>query len=110
MHIDVQKEATSSIISELSSEIRVNRTFTLENRLGLHARPAALLVKTLRNFRCSVRVEHGGETVNAKSILGLLSLAAGYGSILTIKAAGLGAPEALHAVGKLFESNFDEAY
>jgi phosphocarrier protein HPr len=88
----------------------VKRTFILENRLGLHARPSALMVKTLRNFDCQVAVESGGETANAKSILGLLSLAAGFGSSLTFTAIGDDASKALEEVAKLFSTRFEEAY
>ena len=95
---------------EIGLNVGLQRTLTLHNRLGLHARPSALMVKTLRNFDCEVTAESGGEIANAKSILGLLSLAAGYGSILTFTATGDDAAKALEEVAKLFASRFEEAY
>lgn len=88
----------------------IHRTFILGNRLGLHARPASLLVKRLGNFQSTVRAEVGGEAANAKSILGLLSLAAGYGTTIKFAVAGSDAPEAMRAIEVLFETNFQEAY
>lgn len=88
----------------------ITRALVLRNRLGLHARPAALLVKTLQDFQASVHVLCDGETANARSILGLLSLAAGYGSKLTFTASGPDAGSALEAVQHLFDTNFQEAY
>lgn len=80
------------------------------NALGLHARPSALLVKTLSQFACEVTVECRCCWVSAKSILGVMSLAAGYKSQLTFKAVGRDAYRALAAVQELFETRFSEAY
>jgi phosphocarrier protein len=88
----------------------ITRALVLRNRLGLHARPAALIVKTLQDFQASVDVLGDGQTANARSILGLLSLAAGYGSQLTFTASGPDAVCALEAVQRLFDTNFREAY
>ncbi len=78
-------------------------------RLGLHARPAALLIKALHPFRCHVVVQGGGESANAKSILGLLSLGAGCGAQLTFLAAGPDAHQALRVIEQLFEEDLDAA-
>ncbi len=86
------------------------RTFILENKQGLHARPSALLVKTLLPFECEVLVESGGETVNGRSILGLLSLAAGYRAKLNFTVSGRDAYPALDAIQRLFDSSFSDAY
>src|ERR1017187_5106905 len=85
----------------------ITETFTLRNPHGLHARPAALLVRTLMEFDCTVTVECGGYSVNGRSILGLMSLAAGYESRLTFRAEGREASRALAAVKDLFGTNFE---
>ncbi len=87
---------------------QVRRTFTLKNRLGLHARPSALLIKALQPFQSQIMVESRGETANARSILGLLSLAAGTGTRMTFTAVGDDAHDALHAVERLFSNDFGE--
>jgi len=88
----------------------ITETFSLRNPHGLHARPAALLVRTLTEFDCIITVECGGYSVNGRSILGLLCLAAGYGSRLTFIARGREASRALAAVKNLFATNFENAY
>ena len=64
------------------------RQFVVQNKLGIHARPAALFVKTVNRFNCSVMVSKDGEEVNGKSIMGLMMLAAGPGSTLTVSCEG----------------------
>jgi len=88
----------------------VRQTFVLNNRYGLHARPAALLSRTLRNFNCNVQACCGGELANAKSLMGLLTLAAGYGSQITFIADGPESVRAIDAIAKIFETNFRDAY
>lgn len=78
------------------------------NKLGLHARPAALFVKTANRFKSEVVVEKDGETVNGKSIIGLMMLAAGPGSVLRIRASGVDAAEAVEALEALFNKKFGE--
>ena len=85
------------------------RTFVLKNRRGLHCRPAALLINKLRGFACEMTVENNGTVVDARSILGILSLAAGYESKLTFRASGTEAAPALEEVQRLFETNLVEA-
>lgn len=88
----------------------IRRAFVFENFHGLHARPAALLVKTLARYDCKVAAHCHGETVNAKSILGLLGLAAGPHSKITFSATGRDSPDAMTAIERLFELRFEEAY
>lgn len=90
--------------------LTVRRTFVMLNVHGLHARPAALLVKQLSQFDCEVTVECRGELASAKSLLGLLGLAAGAKSRITFTAVGARASQAMEAIGRLFESRFEEAY
>ena len=79
------------------------------NKLGIHARPAAKFVQTANRFTCDIFVEKDGERVNGKSIMGLMMLAAGPGSKLTIHAQGHDAPAALTELEDLFKKKFDEA-
>ncbi len=84
------------------------RTFTIRNRLGLHARAAALLVKTANRFAADVFIEKDGVEVNGKSIMGILMLAASKGSKITLKADGKSATQVLDTLGKLIEDKFGE--
>jgi phosphocarrier protein HPr len=81
---------------------------TILNRNGLHARPAAMFVKTASRFQTEVWVEKDGEKVNGKSIMGLMMLAAGRGSVLHVEAEGDDAENALADLQKLVESSFGE--
>jgi len=84
------------------------REFTVTNKLGIHARPAAQFVKTASRFSCDIQVEKDDEQADGKSIMGLMMLAAGHGSVLTITAEGDDADDALTALGGLIERNFEE--
>jgi phosphocarrier protein len=86
----------------------LTREVTVQNRYGIHARPAALLVKTATRFACEILLEKNGVKVNAKSIMGLLTLEGNHGARLRIHAAGADAAEALAAVAELFERKFFE--
>lgn len=81
---------------------------TVSNRLGLHARAAAKLVQTVQPYQSAVMLVHRGREVNAKSIMGVMMLAAGQGTPLTIRADGPDEDDALSAAINLFERNFDE--
>lgn len=81
---------------------------TVCNRLGLHARAAAKLVQTVQKFRCTVMLLHQGREVNAKSIMGVMMLAAGQGTTLTVRTDGPDEGDALAAVIDIFERKFDE--
>ncbi|HET8554820.1 MAG TPA: HPr family phosphocarrier protein [Rhodanobacteraceae bacterium] len=81
---------------------------TVSNRLGLHARAAAKLVQTVQGFKSTVMLVNQGREVNAKSIMGVMMLAAGQGTALTIRADGPDEETALDAAVKLFERKFDE--
>jgi phosphocarrier protein len=78
------------------------------NRFGIHARPAALLVKTVSMFKSDVTVEKGDMKVSGKSIMGVMTLEAGFGCTVRIIAAGEDAVKALEAIRKLFEQKFFE--
>ncbi len=82
-------------------------TVTVANRLGLHARPAAELVKVAGKFQSEIQIAKDGVWVNAKSILGVMTLAAEQGSVLAVKADGDDAREAVAAVIALVQRNWD---
>jgi phosphocarrier protein HPr len=84
------------------------KQLVVTNRLGIHARPAAMFVKTANQFECEIFVEKDGEKVNGKSIMGLMMLAAGPGSHLTIEALGGDAAEAIRELEALMKRKFDE--
>ena len=85
----------------------VERTATVANRLGLHARPAAELVKVANRFTASMEISKDGTWVNAKSILGVMTLAAEQGSTLAIKGDGPDAGDAVEAVAAVVERDWD---
>jgi phosphocarrier protein len=87
---------------------RLERTFTIVNSLGLHARPAAMIVQTANRFRSEVQFEKDGLQVNAKSIMGVLTLAAAKGSSVVVACEGPDAGEAMAALARVFESGFGE--
>jgi phosphocarrier protein HPr len=86
----------------------IERETEIVNRLGLHARAAAKLVHTAGAYPCRVMVAKDGEEVDAKSILGVLLLAAGQGTRITIRCDGQDEEAALQAVTELIANRFDE--
>jgi phosphocarrier protein HPr len=86
----------------------MTKNFLVANKLGIHARPAAMFVKTANRFNCEIFVEKDGEKVNGKSIMGLMMLAAGPGSKLTVHAQGHDALQALDEIETLIKRKFDE--
>jgi phosphocarrier protein len=87
---------------------QISKELTIENRNGLHARPSALFVKTASRFRAEIWVEKDDERVNGKSIMGLMMLAAGKGSVLRITAEGEDASIVLGEIEALISSRFGE--
>ncbi|MGA2175330.1 MAG: HPr family phosphocarrier protein [Verrucomicrobiota bacterium] len=86
----------------------LHRELVVINKLGIHARPAAMFVKVANQFACSVLVERGGEQVNGKSIMGLMMLAAGPGTKLVVTCEGDDSHQALDAIEALLKRKFDE--
>ncbi|NQU11651.1 HPr family phosphocarrier protein [bacterium] len=86
----------------------LSREVTVVNKLGMHARPAAMFVKTASKFESTLDVEKDGEQINGKSIMGLMMLAAGQGAKLTLTARGRDAAAALNELEQLFVRKFDE--
>lgn len=87
---------------------RAVREVEVKNKLGIHARPASLFVRLANRFDCNVYVEKDGERVNGKSIMGLMMLAAGPGSKVTIHTEGNDAKKAAEELAALIERKFDE--
>ncbi len=78
------------------------------NRLGIHARPAAQIVQKASEYECSIRLEVDGDRVNAKSIMGVMTLAACMGSVITVEADGPDEEEAAAALVELIRTGFGE--
>ena len=86
----------------------IKRDFTISNKLGLHARPSAQLTQTASRFAADIHISRNGRRVNAKSIMGVMMLAAGQGSSVTVEAEGEDAEQALQAIGELIADGFGE--
>jgi len=81
---------------------------TITNRAGIHARPAAVIVEASKEFTSAIFLEKGTYRINGKSILGIMTLGAGYGTEINIIAQGDDEKEAVAALVRLFESKFEE--
>ena len=86
----------------------VSKELVVSNKLGIHARPAAMFVKTANRFDCEIFVEKDGEKVNGKSIMGLMMLAAGPSSKLKVQADGIDATKAVDELESLLKRRFEE--
>lgn len=86
----------------------IEKILTVRNRAGIHARPAALIAQTANKFASEIIMEKNTTTVNAKSIMGVITMAAGYNTTMTLKVDGSDEKEAAEAIEKLFESKFEE--
>ena len=87
---------------------KIEKELPIINRLGLHARPAAMFVRIASRYRCEVWVAKEGEEVNGKSIMGLMMLAAGQGSKLKIRCDGFDADKAIAELEELINARFHE--
>lgn len=83
-------------------------TLIIHHMVGLHARPAALFVRTAQQFRSKIQVTHGERSANAKSILGILTLGVKQGAMIALCAEGDDADQALNALTELINGNFGE--
>ena len=86
----------------------IEKTVIIANRAGIHARPAAVLVQAAKDFKCNIHLVKGKDKINAKSIMGILTLAAVYGTELTLIADGEDEESAINTLVNLFESKFEE--
>ncbi len=85
------------------------RNLEIKNKLGLHARAAALLVQTVNRFSAEVKISKDGQVVDGRSIMGVLTLAATRGSRIHVEAKGEDAEEAVRAIEKLVDKKFHES-
>lgn len=86
----------------------VEQMVTIKNRAGIHARPAALLVQTASKYKSKIYIEKDSDRINGKSIMGIITLGAGYDTNLKLIADGEDEQEAIQALVHLFESKFEE--
>ena len=86
----------------------VEKILLVENQMGIHARPAAMIVRAANKFEADLFFEKDNEQVNGKSIMGLMMLAATQGTTMTITIEGEDAESAMHDIVSLFENRFDE--
>ncbi len=86
----------------------ITRELTIINKLGLHARAAAKLVKLAARFNADIDVDKDGQRVNSKSIMGVMMLAASCGSTITLYADGPDEQSAIEAISELVNNRFDE--
>src|SRR6476661_9197040 len=87
---------------------KIEKEVAIVNRLGMHARPAAMFVRVASRFTCEIWVEKEGERINGKSIMGLMMLAAGQGSKLHIRCEGPDADRAMQELEELIKKRFNE--
>ena len=86
----------------------LEREITISNKLGLHARASAKLVQLLQGFKCNAFLVYRGREINAKSIMGVMMLAAGIGSTITLRTDGDDEEREMNEMAALFERKFDE--
>ena len=86
----------------------VTKKIVVQNRAGIHARPSSLIVQTANKFQSNIMFEKENVTVNAKSIMGVMTMAAGYQTELTVSADGVDEAEAIAALEQLFAAKFEE--
>lgn len=86
----------------------VQKTLTVKNRAGIHARPAAIIAQTANKFDAEITLSKDDTSVNAKSIMGVITMAVGYNTELSLQAEGNDEAEAAAALEALFNSKFDE--
>ncbi len=96
------------LLSRRSATGKIQKEVTILNKLGLHARPAAMFVRVANKHRADIWVEKDGEQVNGKSIMGLMMLAAGQGTKLVLSVEGTDAEKAIQELELLIEKRFDE--
>jgi phosphocarrier protein len=87
----------------------IQQDLVVTNSLGIHARPASLIVQTAMPFDCEIVIEKDGTSANAKSIMSVMMLAAGCDTKVTIRASGRDEQKAVDALCRLFEAKFNEA-
>jgi phosphocarrier protein HPr len=98
-----------SVTEQNSFMQKLERVLTVQNKMGIHARPAAMIVRLANKYEGEIWVEKDDEQVNGKSIMGLMMLAAGRGSQLRFTCAGVNAAQLLDEIEALFNRRFEES-
>jgi phosphocarrier protein HPr len=88
--------------------VKVVKKIEIKNKLGVHARAAALMVQTVNRFSAQVSISKDGQTADGRSIMGVLTLAATQGSTIEVEAVGHDAEQAVKAIEKLIDRRFNE--
>ncbi len=104
----MKNDSMNDSVETNNSKLRIEKKIKVVNKLGIHARPAALFVQTANQFECDISLRRGRQTVNGKSIMGIMMLAAGPGSSITIICEGSDAELALESLERLFVNKFGE--
>ncbi|MDR1955390.1 MAG: HPr family phosphocarrier protein [Treponema sp.] len=86
----------------------VERTLIVSNRAGIHARPAAMLVQAIKDFTCAIYLEKDRQRIKGKSIMGVITLGAAYGTPLKVITDGEDEQQAMEVIVQLFKSKFEE--
>lgn len=86
----------------------IEKILTVKNRAGIHARPAAIIAQTSNKFESEITLTKDDATVNAKSIMGVIAMGAGYNTQMTLRVEGSDEDEAASVIEELFESKFEE--
>lgn len=86
----------------------IEKILTVKNRAGIHARPASLIAQTANKFSSEITLEKDEIVVNAKSIMGVIAMAAGYNTTIVLKVEGSDEQDAAAAIERLFETKFEE--
>ena len=86
----------------------VEKSIKVSNRAGIHARPSAIIVQAIKNYKSNIYIERGSDRIDAKSIMGIITLGASYGTELKIIAEGEDEEKAVDTIINLLESNFEE--
>jgi len=104
----VSGSTSSTAISRNDPVSKVIKRIEIKNKLGLHARAAALLVQTVNKFSAQVSLSKDGQTIDARSIMGVLTLAAAQGSKIQVEATGEDAERTVKAIERLVDNRFNE--
>ena len=94
--------------TDTKADTQLVKELLVQNKMGIHARPAAMIVRITNKFKADVFVEKDEEQVNGKSIMGLMMLAAGHGSVILVSVDGPDAEIAMEAIGELIARKFEE--
>jgi phosphocarrier protein len=92
----------------LAGILMFEQKVTIKNRAGIHARPSAMLVQTAKDFTSNIYLEKGNDRINGKSIMGILTLGAAYGTEINVIAEGEDEQAAVEAIVRLFDLKFEE--